>query len=188
MISRFKIRRRCLAFTLVELLVVMAIIALLAGLSIPGIQNAINKARSIKCAGNLHQIGIAASEAATDNNNRYPEIDQAGGPVYPDGQATNMIGALGPYGVTTNTIQCPVDLATAPSSFTTYHSSYEWDPIFDDEPPNQPVVYVAPTVIIPVNSSRVRLAMDFAGIHGPLNASGTRRPNVLFGDGHVATH
>jgi prepilin-type N-terminal cleavage/methylation domain-containing protein/prepilin-type processing-associated H-X9-DG protein len=185
--SSVSLRRRTLAFTLVELLVVMAIIALLAGLSLPGSQNAINKARSIKCAGNLHQIGIAASQAATDNNNRYPEIDQAGAPIYtPPGP--NLVTALGPYGVNTNPVQCPVDLATAPSSFTTYGSSYEWDPVFDDEPPNQPVVYITPTVAIPVNSSRVRLAMDFAGIHGPLNATGIRRPNVLYGDGHVATH
>ena len=182
--SSFLRRRRLLAFTLVELMVVMAIIALLAGLSLPGIQNAINKARSIKCAGNLHAIGVAASLAATDNNNRYPEIDQAGGPVYPDGQATNMIGALGPYGVTTNTIQCPVDLVNGPSSFTTYGSSYEWDPVFDDENPSQPVVYISPTVMIPVNSARARLAMDFSGIHG----TAFKRPNVLFGDGHVATH
>ena len=188
MTTRLRLRRRILAFTLVELLVVIAIIGLLAGLSIPGLQNAINKARSIKCSGNLHQIGIAASEAATDNNNRYPEISQAGGPVYPDGQATNLIGALGPYGVTTNVIQCPVDMASGTqSAFTKYGSSYEWDPIFDDESVTTPAVYLTPTVIIPVNSSRVRLAMDFNGIHGPLNG-GVQRPNVLFGDGHVAAH
>jgi prepilin-type N-terminal cleavage/methylation domain-containing protein/prepilin-type processing-associated H-X9-DG protein len=186
MTARLRRRRRTLAFTLVELLVVIAIIALLAGLSIPGLQNAINKARSIKCSGNLHQIGIAASEAATDNNNRYPEIDQAGAPIYnPPGP--NIVTALGPYGVTTNVVQCPVDLANGASSFAKYGSSYEWDPIFDDESVTTPAVYITPTVIVPVNSSRVRLAMDFNGIHGPLNG-GVQRPNVLFGDGHVAAH
>lgn len=173
-------RRRTLAFTLVEVLVVIAIISLLAGLAAPAFQGMILKARSMKCAANLRSIGIAASLAATDNNNRYPEVDQAGAPIYtPPGP--NIVTAFGTYGITTNAVQCPVDMGTSPSSFTTYGSSYEWDPVFDDEPVNETVVYITPTVAIPVNSSRVRLAMDFTGVHGG-------RPNVVFGDGHVAIH
>jgi prepilin-type N-terminal cleavage/methylation domain-containing protein/prepilin-type processing-associated H-X9-DG protein len=179
---RLAYRRRVLAFTLIELLIVMAIIALMGVLINPALQSAILRARSLKCAGNLRSIGVAASLAATDNNNTYPEIQQAGGPVYPPGSgATNLIGALEPYGITTNTIQCPIDMASSPSSFATYGSSYEWDPVFDDEPVNQTVVYITPTVAVPINSSRVRLAMDFGAIHHG-------RPNVLYADGHVASH
>jgi prepilin-type N-terminal cleavage/methylation domain-containing protein/prepilin-type processing-associated H-X9-DG protein len=174
-------RKRVIAFTLVEMLVVMAIIALLAGLVAPSYQNALQRARSIKCAGNLRAIGTAAALYATDNNNKYPEIDQAGGPIYSDGKATNIIGAFTPYGITTNMTQCPVDMEASPNSFTKYGSSYEWDPVFDNEPVNETVVYITPTVAIPVNSSRVRLAMDFTPIHNG-------RPNVVYGDGHVASH
>jgi prepilin-type N-terminal cleavage/methylation domain-containing protein len=175
--------RRLDSFTLVELLVVLAIIALLATLLNPAFNSAILKARSVRCAGNLRQIGMAASLAATDNNNKYPEINQAAAPIYTDPSATNMIGALGPYGVTTNTLECPVDLALGKASaFVTYQgSSYEWDPVFDDEPVNATVVYITPTVAIPVNSSRVRLAMDFNPIHH-------NRPNVVYGDQHVSMH
>jgi prepilin-type N-terminal cleavage/methylation domain-containing protein/prepilin-type processing-associated H-X9-DG protein len=174
-------RRRTLAFTLVELLVVIAIIALLAGLLQPGIKSAIAQAQSMKCASNLRSIGVAASLAATDNNNKLPEINQAAIPIYTDSSATNLIGALGPYGVTTNTIQCPVDMQSNPSSFKTYGSSYEWDPVFDDEPVNETVVYITPTVAVPVNSSRVRLAMDFTPLHH-------NHPNVVYADGHVKSH
>jgi prepilin-type processing-associated H-X9-DG protein len=166
---------------LIELLVVIAIIALLATLAAPSFKAAMLRARSIACAGNLRQIGMAAALAAADNNNRYPEINQAAVPIYTDAGATNMIGALGAYGVTTNTLECPVDLQQSPPSFKTYGSSYEWDPVFDDEPVNETVVYITPTVSIPVNSSRVRLAMDFNPIHH-------NRPNAVYGDGHVADH
>jgi prepilin-type N-terminal cleavage/methylation domain-containing protein/prepilin-type processing-associated H-X9-DG protein len=173
-------RRRLLAFTLIEMLVVMAIITLLAGLLAPSFERAMQKARSMKCTGNLHAIGVAASLAATDNNNKYPKIDQAGAPIYTP-QGPNIVTALGPYGIATNVVQCPVDVANAPSSFTKYGSSYEWDPVFDEEPLNETAVYITPTFIIPVNSSRVRLAMDFTGVHNG-------RPNVIYGDGHVAAH
>jgi prepilin-type N-terminal cleavage/methylation domain-containing protein/prepilin-type processing-associated H-X9-DG protein len=174
-------RRRTLAFTLIELLVVLAIIALLAGLLQPEVKSAIAQAQSLKCASNLRSIGVAASLAATDNNNKYPEINQAAIPIYTDSSATNLVGALGPYGVTTNTTECPVDLQNSPSSFKNYGSSYEWDPVFDDEPVNSPVVYITPTMAVPVNSSRVRLAMDFTPLHH-------NHPNVVYADGHVKSH
>jgi prepilin-type N-terminal cleavage/methylation domain-containing protein/prepilin-type processing-associated H-X9-DG protein len=174
------IRRPLIAFTLIEMVVVIAIIALIASLLMPNFGLAIAKAKSLKCVGNLHTIGEAASLAATDNHNRYPEIDQAGAPIYtPPGP--NLITALGPYGIAANALQCPIDVANAPSSFSKYGSSYEWDPVFDEEPLNETVIYITPTFLVPVNSSRVRLAMDFTGVH-------RGRPNVVFGDGHVAAH
>jgi prepilin-type processing-associated H-X9-DG protein/prepilin-type N-terminal cleavage/methylation domain-containing protein len=67
------------AFTLVELLVVISIIGLLAGLAVPAINGGLKSAKAGACLSNLHQIGVATMAYAADNSFKLPNADEDGG-------------------------------------------------------------------------------------------------------------
>jgi len=59
------------SFTLVELLVVISIIGLLAGLAVPAIQGGLDKAKQGVDVSNARQLGIIFFTEANDNNGVY---------------------------------------------------------------------------------------------------------------------
>jgi prepilin-type N-terminal cleavage/methylation domain-containing protein len=103
-------------FTLIELMIVIAIIAILAAILVPNFLHARAEAQTYSCEGNLRQIATAMEEYAVDFDGQYPPNVaglQAGGtylkvvPIDPSG---------GNY-VITNTAVAPC-VAFGTSTFT----------------------------------------------------------------------
>ena len=64
--------RRRPAFTLVELLVVIGIIAVLVSILLPALAGAANMPRRSNCLSNLRQLGMAAIMYSNENNGWLP--------------------------------------------------------------------------------------------------------------------
>lgn len=74
--------RRFRAFTLVELLVVISIIALLIGMLMPALGKARQSARTVQCLSNIRSMEVAHCTYMTDNNGRFVNagLSHSGGP------------------------------------------------------------------------------------------------------------
>ena len=64
--------RRMLGFTLVELLVVIAVICILAALVVPAVSKIRTTAQRVACASNLRQVGLAYMQYYQDNDQNLP--------------------------------------------------------------------------------------------------------------------
>ena len=81
-----RLRLGHVAFTLVELLVVVAVIAVLIALAFPALRSTIETSRRATCAGNLKTLATAVLSYAGENNGRLPythgnPVDIPGGPA-----------------------------------------------------------------------------------------------------------
>ena len=70
--SQITNRKSRIGFTLVELLVVIACIAIVAAMLLPAITQAQLRAKRVQCLSNLRQLAMAAQVYTSDNSDFYP--------------------------------------------------------------------------------------------------------------------
>jgi prepilin-type N-terminal cleavage/methylation domain-containing protein len=169
-------------FTLVELLVVVAIIALLASLASPAIGQAIERARSARCVGNLRQIGVAVQAYAADNDFRFPAIETVPPSLPPEVENPGTaLEKLSPYGVSQATLICPSDAASL-KNYETHQTSYHFSPVIQDETPASVSIYTRRGILKVQKIGSLTVASDFGAVHRGRGGAGL---NVLKADGRV---
>ena len=92
-----KLRNYCAAFSLVELLVTIALISLLAGVLLPASSRAKQKARSTQCTNNLRQWGFAYLQYVDDDKDFLPRRGQGVKPLEQIDRPEDWFNALPPY-------------------------------------------------------------------------------------------
>lgn len=170
-------------FTLVELLAVVTILALLAGLVSPSWQRVRAKAETTACQSNLRQIGTAVWLYVPDNGNKFPCINNPwGNQIFTNEGATNLLGALGPYGLTAKVLACPADLRCQDSFFRKYTNSYEYLPFSsDEEAASGTATIYGRTGTFEIPFRRLTLAWDATNVHSDgYGFNGLRADNTVY--------
>ncbi len=103
MSSSFCSARLKRGFTLIEMLVVIAILALLISLVVPVVSNSLKKGRELGCLSNLRQLGQALVMYASDHNSQLPRYQDSNGywdeklAKYLGEEATVFVCPMDPY-------------------------------------------------------------------------------------------
>jgi len=147
--------RRRLAFTLIELLFVVAIIAVLIALLLPAIQSSREMARRVQCGNNLLQLGIALGNYASTHRVFPPGVVNDKGPILnqPVGYHYSWLVQILPY----------MERGSIDRRFDFREGVYA--------PSNETARDVRiPTLLCPSDGFPTRFSISYAGCHNDVEA------------------
>jgi prepilin-type N-terminal cleavage/methylation domain-containing protein len=179
------------AFTLVELLVVIGILAMLIGILLPVVNAARNRAARTACASNLHQLGLGFQMYIQDSKGRLPAINPMPSATPAVSDAPSLPTVIKPFiGGNSRVLECPSDRIITPTTgtpagFDTYFrregSSYQYNPWLTALWSNH---QLGETTLYKMHLSQYQfLLIDYEAFHGPAGSPGSM--NYLFTDGRV---
>lgn len=108
-------------FTLMELLITIAVIVVLSGITVPVTISMIEKSRQAKCLGNLREIGVGLQMYLDDNADRLPVL--ALGRPSKTSQEPVLETVLSGYVESEEVFHCPSDK----KEFKKSGCSYNWN-------------------------------------------------------------
>ncbi len=118
-------------FTLTEMLVAMAIVALIGAITVPLVRRGLQASHQAGCLNNLRQIGTGLELYLQDNGQRMPNIEA--GRRSKSEETPVLETALEPYLDSPAVFHCPADR----EQFAATGSSYLWNPTQSDRRRNQ---------------------------------------------------
>ncbi|MBA4148714.1 MAG: prepilin-type N-terminal cleavage/methylation domain-containing protein [Verrucomicrobia bacterium] len=188
---RIPFRQAQTAFTLIELILVVAIIGILASHLLPALAKAKPKVYQTRCLSNLKQAGIAFHMFAHDHGNLFPMTvpQQSGGSLEfaQTGDAFRHFKALSNELSTTRILACPSDTRTSAPDWGSFDNSHLSYFVGVDAKMNYPNSLLAGDRNISHDSvlrSNI-LQTNFAITVGWTTNLHKARGNVLFAGGHV---
>jgi prepilin-type processing-associated H-X9-DG protein/prepilin-type N-terminal cleavage/methylation domain-containing protein len=198
-VNSIKPKRGLDAFTLVELLVVIGIIAILAALLLPALSSGQSRAKRVACENNLQQTGAAFHSFSHDHNSKFPmQVPMADGGSQEFVQNGYLTGGEFYFSfhnfqvmsgdmVTPDILICPADTRLSATNFATLQNSnlsYFAGVNADFSKPDSILAgdrnlatnsFQNPTILRIDRNSRLRWTQEMHQFKG----------NVLFADGHV---
>ena len=179
------VRFRSGAFTLIEILVVVAIIAVLAAIAFPFVGRAIDTANNAKCISNLRQMNVGLASYLQDKNGFLPNspnvfVTSLWPFSYPDRPLPSISGASLPPSLKGTIFECPAARRDGSTR------SYGFNMYIGNGIASQPKKLIA----LDRPLSKVCLIADSADnstlTPSRINDRHNGFCNVLFADGHVA--
>ena len=161
------------AFTLVELLVVLAVIAALSALSVPVYSRVVQSSRAAACMSNLRQLGAAVQLYVNDHNMVMPTLAAARADKT---QSVAVIdNTLNVYATNPKVFVCPADsLGDAAGSGTSYY----WNSLLNGQ---------SVTNLHLLNLSTTNSLIPVLCDKDPFHPYVKSKVNMLYADGHTTS-